>query len=311
MGHLRGRHHPERAHPPALAAAGPHVGAPHEGGHADQGLHRTRRAAEGVERPRAPVEQRVDQLGGAVAAQHLGVDQRQGQQAAADQHRDETAPSQAVEPGAEAEHDEEAQRQRGPEGRVGEPREVQRRLEADHRGRADNGDQHRHEHLASRLRHRHGGDRDHHREDGRHHARQHGRPGAQDGFVGHHDRRPQGQRERAVDEGAAARARDQTGREGHRDGDGTALADVRRCAGCRAVGQGAQPAQRAAPPTRSPRSGGRAAGDPHAAVARRDGGARWSTRAGRVSGTVCGVRGGGWPGTGWCGARPRRPPARG
>ena len=78
VGHLRGRGHPERADPPALAAPGPHVGAPHRGP--------ARRAApapgagapcEGVERPRAPVEQRVDEVGGAVAAQHLGVDQRQ------------------------------------------------------------------------------------------------------------------------------------------------------------------------------------------------------------------------------------------
>ena len=57
-------------------------------GHADQRLHRTGRAVQGVERPLAAVEQRVDQVGGAVAAQHLGVGQRHGQQAAADQHRD-------------------------------------------------------------------------------------------------------------------------------------------------------------------------------------------------------------------------------
>jgi hypothetical protein len=183
MGDLCGGGHAEGAHPPALAPPGPHVGAPHDGRHADQGLNGARRTVQGLQCPHAPVEQGVDEIRGAVTAQHLRVDESRCEQAPADQHGHQAATAQPVQPGAEPEDDQEAERQRRPERRVGEPGEVERRLEADHRGRADKADDHRHQYLAHGLHHGCGRRGDHHREDGRHHAGQHGGSGAQHGLA--------------------------------------------------------------------------------------------------------------------------------
>ena len=180
------------------------------------------------QRPLAAVEQRVDELGGAVPAQHLGVGQRQRQHHAADEHDHQASPAESVQPGTEPEHHQEGQRERRPERRVREPRQADRRLEPDDGGRPDQGDEHRHQHLADGLERGHGGDGRHHREHGRDHTGQHRGAGAQHGFVGHHDRGAERERERAVDVGPAAGAGHQPGREHDRDQDPAGLTDPRR-----------------------------------------------------------------------------------
>ena len=163
VGDRGGRGDAEGAQPPALPAAGAHVAAPGQRGDAEHGLDRAREGAEVVAAPADAVEQVVDQVRRAVAAQHLGVQQRDGEHHAADRDDDQAPAAEAVQAGAEPVDDAEGADDRQAQGDVLEPHHRDHRVEADRGHRADGGDQHGDHALAGRAHEPHRGRRRHHR----------------------------------------------------------------------------------------------------------------------------------------------------
>ena len=100
-----------------------------------------RERAELGPRPAHAVEEPLDEAGGAVAAQQLGVREGDGEQQAADDDRQDAARAEAVQAGTEPVDDHQRPGEREGEGRVLEAGQRDDRLEADGRDRADGGDQ--------------------------------------------------------------------------------------------------------------------------------------------------------------------------
>ena len=109
-------------------------------------------APEVVPAPPHRVEQRLDQLGGAVAPEQLGVQHGHRDQHAAHDDDHDAPAAQAVQAGAEPVDHQERADQREPERDVLEPGHRDRGLEADGRERPDRGEQHRDHALADSVR---------------------------------------------------------------------------------------------------------------------------------------------------------------
>ncbi len=103
-----------------------------------------------VAAPPHRVEQPLDQLGGAVAPEQLGVQHGHRDQHAADDDDHDAPAAQAVQAGAEPVDDQERADQREPERDVLEAGHRDRGLEPDGRERPDRGEQHRDHALADR-----------------------------------------------------------------------------------------------------------------------------------------------------------------